>query len=566
MIVGDKSDTSTPTNTSNNNNSNNNNNETTKVATTTASHGGNASDSQLLELKQALMQRTRTSIELTQIKLSRSPISRICKDLYEYCYSVDEPFGSEQTNPWKKSAPTSLLQQSTQRTNNSKTYSEYKTELSSVIAFGLPGSKCDELLKNLKQSEKITDVERVYYQNYFIDLAISTLRIIIKYNIINAIPFQNKSNSIENAHRILKVKDDTFNKRPLAAAAFNELKSFWNDPSIVSTYCHHREQLLPLYLIQSINQFNVCNRVFGERPKRLDENEILQLIHQPLENSLPEYALSDLRILNISPLKVENIENWIHDFTDTKSFVWVCSLASFDSIEEIIKKQTHNIKSTRILPRTKSLSTIKSKGGSNVNLTSSNSNGSISSPGLNGNGSSNNLNSNNNSNNNFNNNNNNNNNVSLGGSGGGGFLNNSNQLISSNSNTSLSSYNDDSNVSVDVFTETLSNNNLVRSVELFRYFTRFIKRPAILFFTDRDLFVEKIKKGADFKQYFPEYKGGQRDVIAIFEYIKQLFVPLNGINTHTTVHTSTLNAAEDLKVISATIFAIVAQESIDILI
>ncbi|KAN0028686.1 hypothetical protein ACTFIV_010535 [Dictyostelium citrinum] len=555
MIVGDKSDTSTPTNT---NNSNNNNNNETNKATTTATHGGNASDSQVLELKQALMQRTRTAIELTQIKLSRSPISRICKDLYEYCYSVDEPFGSEQTNPWKKSAPTSLLQQSTtQRTNSSKTYSEYKTELSSVIAFGLPGSKCDELLKNLKQSEKITDVERVYYQNYFIDLAISTLRIIIKYNIINAIPFQNKSNSIENAHRILKVKDDTFNKRPLAAAAFNELKSFWNDPSIVSTYCHHREQLLPLYLIQSINQFNVCNRVFGERPKRLDETEILQLIHQPLENSLPEYALSDLRILNISSLKVENIENWIHDFTDTKSFVWVCSLASFDSIEEIIKKQTHNIKSTRILPRTKSLSTIKGKGGgSNINLTSSNSNGSISSPGLNGNGSSNNL----------NNNNNNNNNVSLGGSGGSGFLNNSNQLINSSSNTSLSSYNDDSNVSVDVFTETLSNNNLVRSVELFRYFTRFIKRPAILFFTDRDLFVEKIKKGADFKQYFPEYKGGPRDVIAIFEYIKQLFVPLNGINTHTTVHTSTLNAVEDLKVISATIFAIVAQESIDILI
>ncbi|KAK5584216.1 hypothetical protein RB653_005824 [Dictyostelium firmibasis] len=546
MIVGEKNDTTTSTNT--------NNNETAKVSTTTATHGGNATDSQLLELKQALMQRTRTAIELTQIKLSRSPISRICKDLYEYCYSVDEPFGSEQTNPWKKSAPTSLLQQSTtQRTNNSKTYSEFKTELSSVIAFGLPGSKCDELLKNLKQSEKITDVERIYYQNYFTDLAISTLRIIIKYNIINAIPFQNKSNSIENAHRILKVKDDTFNKRPLAIPTFNELKSFWNDPSVVSTYCHHREQLLPLYLIQSINQFNVCNRVFGERPKRLDEAEILQLIHQPLENSLPEYALSDLRILNISSLKVENIENWIHDFTDTKSFVWVCSLASFDSIEEVIKKQTHNIKSTRILPRTKSLSTIKGKGGStsNINLTTSNSNGSISSPGLNGNG---------------NNNNNNNNNVSLGGSGGSGFLNNSSQLINSNSNTSLSSYNEDSNVSVDVFTETLSNNNLVRSVELFRYFTRFIKRPAILFFTDRDLFVEKIKKGADFKQYFPDYKGTPRDVIAIFEYIKQLFVPLNGINTHTTVHTSTLNAFEDLKVISATIFAIVAQESIDILI
>ncbi|KAF2069202.1 hypothetical protein CYY_009476 [Polysphondylium violaceum] len=468
---------------------------------------------QIQKLKEALEYRSEMYSKLTKERLTRAPISQIVASLKEFCFSHEEPLLTDSSqNPWKKgatissSSSTNILNGIGRSNTSTKVYNEIQADLSAVLALGLENSKLDVILRNMKLNNHMREEERTYYQNMMLDWAITVLRIILKYNIIHAIPLANKNNSNEIAHRIIKVKDDQYNKRPLLPTVLIELKSFWTDPSIQSTFNTHKEKLLPKPLKFAIAKYNICERVFGENPKRLDDAEIFSLIHQPLDSNIPTYVFQDIKITNASALKTEHIDKWVDDFSDVKAFIWIASLASFDTI--LTDKKF--IKSIRLTP----------KKGNQAPLKSSRSVGTITPS--------------------------------------------SSSLGLNSSTIMLQPTVENQSILVETPCEILSNNSLQRSIELFKYISKRIKRPAILFLSEKELFMEKVKK-SDFKSYFPDYKGGVKDVTSIYEFIKHLFNPPNG-PTHITVHQSNLDPKEDLKIITATIYAIVAQESIDILI
>lgn len=75
--------------------------------------------------------------------------------------------------------------------------------------------------------------------------------------------------------------------------------------------------------------------------------------------------------------------------------------------------------------------------------------------------------------------------------------------------------------------ETGEGNRLVDSVELFGRVlsTQALQNvPTVLILNKTDLLNEKLKKFGDFKNYFPDYKGGSNDFEAVKSFIKEMYI------------------------------------------
>ncbi|GAM19046.1 hypothetical protein SAMD00019534_022210, partial [Acytostelium subglobosum LB1] len=480
------------------------------------------------ELKESLELRSKAAIRLLEQK-SRLKVSEACQELYNYISSIEEPLATDsQSNPYRKQFNANKVVDKNQQRYIDEMMS--RQVYNEIVAYGLGESRLDSVLVGIKKSCGVNDTDRLNYGTLFQDIAVNVLRLISSYmtsdhahNIQHVQGQQHGNQHGQSQQDILQQKES------ISSIMTNISSSSTNGSSTQETVPQRLCDARTMEIISKLLKTKID--AYNSRPllahqlaelRSVWSNTSIQSCFKLNKARLPKsyqiaidkYSVMD-RVFGIEPRKLDDSEILqLIDYPLSKIPEYLISndIRITDVSDIIVEKMDqHWMKvfcDVKVFIWCCSLATFDETVVTPVFIPAS-----AATP-----------------------------------------TQHRRVLHRSVSGYFFNHHESDYKPS--------KVNSLSQSIQVFRTLSKHTSSPAIIFFTEKERFAEKLRNGANFKQHFSDYNGGNKDIAAIVDFVKKQFNPPQD-SYQATFHLSNFDGKDDCKVITTVLLNIATQNVVD---